>query len=130
MMKTLSIFLALINSLLAGLLLTYTLSSNEIHQSGTLWLLAKSFAELSVVFIGVLTWLTIMKTTNPGPVLIGSLYLVVLGAVTIVWTYHLAVLNGQMQYYMAVFGASLMMQGLSSLLGFVGETGNIAPQIQ
>lgn len=129
-MKTLSIFLALINSLLAGLLLTYTLSSNEIHQSGTLWLLAKSFAELSVVFIGVLTWLTIMKTTNPGPVLIGSLYLVVLGAVTIVWTYHLAVLNGQMQYYMAVFGASLMMQGLSSLLGFVGETGNIAPQIQ
>lgn len=130
-MKTISIFLALINSLLAGLLLTYTLSSNEIHQSGTLWLLAKSFAELSVVFIGALTWLTSMRTINPGPLLIGSLYLVVLGAVTIVWTYHLAVLNGQMQYYMAVFGASLMMQGISSLLGFAGETGNIAaPQIQ
>jgi len=121
-MKTLSIFLALINSLLAGLLLTYTLSSNEIHQSGTLWLIAKSFAALSVLLIGVLTWLASMKTMNTSPLLIGSLYLVVLGAVTIVWTYHLAVLSGNMEYYMALYGGSLMTQGIASLLGFGVET--------
>ena len=117
-MKTISIFLALINSLLAALLLTYTLSSNEIHQSITFWLLAKSFAALSVIVISMLTWLASTRSINTNPLLIGSLYLVVLGAVTIVWTYHLAVLNGHMEYYMAVFGGSLMTQGIASLLGF------------
>lgn len=117
-MKTISIFLALINSLLAGLLLTYNLSSNEIHQPITVWLLSKSFAALSIVMIGILTWLASTRTTNINPLLIGGLYLVVLGAVSIVWTYHRAVLNGHMEYYMAVFGGSLMTQGIASLLGF------------
>ena len=117
-MKTISIFLALINSLLAGLLLTYTFSSNEIRHSVTLWLLTKSFAALSVIAIGTLTWLASTRETNTNLLLIGWLYLVVLGAVTIVWTYHHAVLNGYMEYYMAVFGGSLMVQGIASLLGF------------
>lgn len=38
-MKTISILLALVNSLFAGLLLAYTLSSFELHEAGTLWLL-------------------------------------------------------------------------------------------
>ena len=54
---------------------------------------------------------------NAGPLLISDLYLVVLGAVTTVWTYHLAVLSGDMEYYMAAFGGSLMTQGIASLLG-------------
>jgi hypothetical protein len=58
--------------------------------------------------------------------LIGGLYLVVLGSVNIVWTYHLAVMSGDMEYYMILFGGSLMMQGLSSLIGFAGKSGNTA----
>jgi len=111
-MKTVSILLALVNSLLAGLLLIYTLSSNEIHESGTLWLLTKSIAALTVIMIGALTWLASVRTAYTGPLLIGGLYLVVLGAVTIVWTYHLAVLSGDMEYYMVAFGGSLMMREL------------------
>jgi len=120
-MKTVSIFLALINSLLAGLLLMYNLSDPQSHESSTLWLLTESLAALSVIVIGALTWYACMAAMNTGPLLIGDLYLVVLGAVTIVWTYHLAVLSGHMQYYMVLFGASLMTQGLSSLLGFNAE---------
>jgi hypothetical protein len=122
MMKTVSLFLALINSLLAGLLLMYNLSSSQFHWPSALWLLAESLAALSVILIGILTWLACMITKGTGPLLIGSLFLVVLGAVTIVWMVHLAVINGHMQYPMAVFGASLMTQGITSLMGFGVES--------
>ena len=117
-MKTISILLALVNALFAGLLLTYTLSNNEIHTADTLWVLAKAVAALSVIVIGTLTWLVSIRAVNAGPLLIGGLYLVVLGAVTMVWTYHIAVLSGDMEYYMVLFGGSLMAQGIASLVGF------------
>ncbi len=122
-MKTISIFLALINSLLAGLLLMYNLSSPRIYGSAILWLLIESLAALSVIMIGILSWLACMRTTGISPsLLIGSLFLVILGAVSIVWTYHLAVINGHMQYHMAIFGVILMAQGITSLLGFGVES--------
>jgi len=124
-MKTVSIFLALINSLLSGLVIMYNLSVFKLHEAGILWFLVESFIDLSVIMIGVLMWFACMREIHSGPVLISGLYLVVLGAVTIVWTYHLAVLSGYMEYYMAIFGASLMAQGLSSLLGFSTESRSI-----
>jgi len=120
-MKTISILLALVNALFAGILLAYSLSSIELHESSTVWLLTKSLAALSVIVIGVLTWLVSTRTMNMAPLLIGGLYLVVVGAVTIVWTYHLAIISGDMEYYMIFFGGSLMMQGVASLLGFGAE---------
>lgn len=117
-MKTMSILLALVNSLLAGLLLTYALSSHEIYEPGIIWLLTKSSAALFVIVVGILTWLASVNMIEAGPLLIGGLSLVVLGAVTIVWTYHIAVISGDMEYYMVIFGGSLMMQGIASLLGF------------
>ena len=117
-MKTISILLALVNSLFAGLLLVFTLSSNQIHITGMLWFLIKSGAAISVILIGLLTWLVGIRALSTGPLLIGSLYMVVLGAVTLVWTYHVAVLSGDMEYYMLLFGASLMTQGIASLVGF------------
>ena len=130
-MKTISILLALVNALFAGLLLTYALSSTEIHESSTMWLLTKSLAALVVILISVLTMLASANTIHSGPLLVGGLCLVVLGAVTIVWTYHLAVLGGDVEYYMVLFGGSLMAQGLASLLGFGGNYGNAAaPQAQ
>ena len=36
-MKTISIFLGLINSLLAGLLIAFSLSGSEIRQAAVLW---------------------------------------------------------------------------------------------
>jgi hypothetical protein len=117
-MKTVSIFLALINSLLAGLVLTYNLSISRLYDVSMFWLLIEFLADLSIIMIGMFTWFACIKTIHSGPVLISGLYLVVLGAVSIVWTYNLAVLSGHIEYYMAVFGGSIMAQGLSSLLGF------------
>lgn len=117
-MKTVSIFLALINSLLAGLVILYNLSVFRLYGTGKFWLLAESIIDISIILISALTWIACMKAIHAGSILISGLYLVVLGAVTIVWTYHLAVLSGHIDYIMAVFGGSIMMQGLSSLLGF------------
>ena len=121
-MKTISILLAMVNTLLAGLLLAHILSTNELTPPGSIWSLTKSVAALSVILIGVITWLASVNAVSSSPLLISGVYLVVLGTVTIVWTYHVAVLSGDIEYYMVIYGGSLMIQGIASLLGFGSDS--------
>jgi hypothetical protein len=121
-MKTISIFLALINSLFAGLLIAMDLSYNGIHETVLWWSLIKLSTAVLIIVIGVSAWLGIMDLVEPSFILLGSLFLVALGPATIVWTLHLALTTGDVEYHMAIYGGSLMMQGLASLLGFAGES--------
>ena len=123
-MKTISIFLALINSLVAGLLIAFILSGSEIRPAAAWWTLMKTLAAFSVIVIGALTWLASMRTVRQGLMSLGSLLLVALGAATIVWTLHLALVTGDAEYYMLVYGGSLIVQGTSSLLGVLEEPRN------
>ena len=123
-MKTLSIFLALVNSLLAGLILAFSLSPTEIAQAGAWWSLTKVTAASSVIFIGVLTWFGSARTIRPGLLALCSLFLVALGSATIVWTFHLALVSGDMEFYMVLYGASLAVQGMASLFGFAADFRN------
>ena len=124
-MKTISIFLALINSLLAGLLIIYSLSESEIHQVVTWWLLIKVLAGLSVIVVGVLTWVGSITTIRASLMALSSLFLVALGAATIMWTLHLALVTSDMEYYMFIYGGSLMIQGAASLFGYSGPSENM-----
>lgn len=124
-MKTISIFLALVNSLLAGLLLAASLTGSEIRQAAAWWLLTKIFTALFVILIGVLTFLGSIRSITAGILPLGSLFLVALGAATIVWTIHLSIMSGDMEFYMVVYGGSLIMQGMASLFGFAGEPRNL-----
>lgn len=124
-MKTISIFLALINSLLAGLLIVFSLSGSEIHQAAAWWLLTKVLIGLSIIVVGALTWIGSMRTIKPGLVALGSLFLVAIGAATVMWTLHLGLVTGDMEYYMFIYGGSLMMQGIASLFGYSGTSGNM-----
>jgi hypothetical protein len=124
-MKTVSIFLSLINSLLAGVILLASVTGNELHDATLLWLLTKILATLGIIATGVLTWLGILSAVRPGLLTLSSLSLVALGAATAVWTLHLAMLTGDMEYYMILYGGSLMMQGAASLFGFAAESGNV-----
>jgi len=124
-MKTISIFLALVNSLLAGVLLFITLTSNEVHQAEFLWLLTKSLAATGVIVIGILTWLEVMRSMNPSVMALGSIFLVILGTATTMWTLHIALVTGDMEYHMIVYGGSIMMQGMASLFGTGDESRNI-----
>jgi hypothetical protein len=121
-MKTISIFLALINSLLAGLLIIYSLSGSEFHQAAAWWLLIKLLAGLSVITAGLLTWIGSIRTVKPSLMALSSLFLVALGAATIMWTLHLGLVTDDMEYYMFIYGGSLMMQGTASLFGYSGTS--------
>jgi len=124
-MKTISIFLALINSLLAGLLIVFSLSGNEIHQAAAWWLLVKLTVGLSIIVVGGLTWVGSIRTIRPGLMALGSLFLVAIGAATVMWTLHLGLVTGDMEYYMFMYGGSLMAQGASSLFGYSGTSENM-----
>ncbi|MEO5887613.1 MAG: hypothetical protein ABIQ77_08115 [Anaerolineales bacterium] len=124
-MKTISIFLALVNSLLAGLLMAYSLSGSEIRQAAVWWSFTKVLAGLSVIVIGALMWFGTIGTVRPALMSLGSLSLVALGAATVVWTLHLALVTGDMEYYMIMYGGSLIMQGAASQFGNPGEPRNM-----
>src|SRR5512133_1597188 len=93
-MKTISIFLALVNLLMAGLILAFSLSPSELEQAERWWSLVKIVAAFSVILIGVLTWLGSTGSINSGLIALCSMFLVALGAATIVWTFHLALVTG------------------------------------
>jgi hypothetical protein len=124
-MKTISIFLALVNSLLAGLILAFTLSPTEMAQTAVWWSFAKIVAACTVILVGMLTWLGSARTISQGLLSLCSLYLVALGAGTVVWTFHLALMSGDLEFYMIVYGGSLIVQGMASLFGFAGDSRNI-----
>ncbi len=124
-MKTISIFLALVNSLLAGLILAFSLSPTQIGQAAAWWSFTKIVAACSVILVGVLTWLGSARTISAGLTSLCSLFLVALGAATIVWTFHLALVTGDMEFYMIIYGGSLIVQGMASMFGFAGDSRNI-----
>jgi hypothetical protein len=124
-MKTISIFLALINSLLAGLLIMASFSSSEIRQVASWWLLTKLLVGISVIIIGIMTWIGNMTHLKQNIVALASVYLVALGAATVVWTFHLAQVTGDMEYHMIVYGGSLFVQGVALLLSMSQPSGNI-----
>ena len=124
-MKTVSIFLSLINSLLAGVILMASLTGSELQDATILWLLTKILAALGIIVTGVLTWLGTLSAVRPGWLAISSLSLVALGAAAAVWTLHLAMVTGDMEYHLVLYGGSLMIQGAASLFGFAEESRNI-----
>ena len=127
-MKTISIFLALVNSLLAGLILAFSLSPTEMSQAAAWWSFTKIVAACSVILVGVFTWLGSARTVSAGLTSLCSLFLVALGASTIVWTFHLALTTGDIEFHMIVYGGSLIVQGMASVFGFAEDSGNVTSQ--
>ena len=124
-MKTFSIFLALVNALLAGLILAFSLSPTELAQAKAWWSLAKVTAASSVIFVGGLTWLGSVRALRTGLMALCSLFLVSLGVATMVWSFHLVLVSGDMEYYMVLYGGSLALQGMASLFGFADDSRNV-----
>ena len=121
-MKTISIFLALVNSLLAGLILAFSLSPTELHHTETWWSLTKVIAASCVILVGLLTWFGSARLVRAGLMALCSLFLVALGAATVVWTFHLALVRGDRELYMVCYGVSLAVQGMASLFGFADDS--------
>jgi 4-amino-4-deoxy-L-arabinose transferase-like glycosyltransferase len=124
-MKTISIFLALINALMAGLILVFSLSATDLRQAETWWSLTKITAAGCVILIAMITWMGSAHTTNPGVMALCSLFLVALGAAVVVWTFHLVLVTRDVEFYMVMYGGSLAVQGMASLFGFADDSRNV-----
>ncbi len=119
-MKTISILLALVNSLAAGLVITSSVTQVEtIRQAASLWLLTKVLSNLGVIASGILIWVAAGRTTRQSLVVMASLFLVALGSASSVWSIHLALVNGVLKDAMLLYGGSLMAQGSSSIWSVV-----------
>ena len=116
-MKTISIFLALINSLLAGLLITWLISSVDFQTSPLWWSMLRILVASSIILIGFLTWIDSIVSMNSGVIALSSLVLVAIGAGTLVWIFQRALLIGDMKYYMVIYGVSIFVQGIALLFG-------------
>jgi hypothetical protein len=124
-MKTISIFLALVNSLLAGLMLASAFSPAGISRAAAGWAFLKIVTASLVILVGVLTFLGSAHENHSGLIAVCSLFLTALGAAIIVWTFHLELVSGDLEYHLIVYGGSLIVQGMASLFGFVGNPGSI-----
>ncbi len=125
-MKTISIFLALVNALLAGLLIAASVSPTGFSPTERWWLVTKTTAAAAVILVGVITWLGSAHPLRAGLIPLCSLFLVALGAATTVWTLHLALVSGNMEFHMVVYGGSLAVQGMASLFGFAEDSRSVA----
>ena len=125
-MKTLSIFLALVNSLLAGLILAFSLSPSELLQTDAWWSLTKITAATSVILAGVLTWFGSARPVRASLMGLCSLFLVALGAASLVWAFHLVLVSGDLRFFMVLYGGSLAVQGMASLFGFASDPRTVA----
>jgi hypothetical protein len=116
-MKVISIFLGLINSLLAGLLITFLITSAGFPIAMAWWSVLRIMLALFIIFVSLFSWASMIVPVQPVMLALGSLFLVGIGPATMVWTFQKASLTGHIEYYMLVYGASLFVQGCSLLLG-------------
>lgn len=125
-MKVLSIFLALVNSLLAGVVLLSCISVSNLRWDGLGWLSARVATGVLVILAGILTFRDGTQPTGPGKMLVTGLMLILLGAGSAMWGVHLSIISGDVKNVMILFGGSLTLQGIASVVGLAGEAGHSA----
>lgn len=115
-MKTLSILLAWINSLAAGIVIAASLPAVQINRpAASMWNATKVVVSVCIITAGILTWIAAARSTNQSLVFITGLFLVGLGTASAVWTIHLALSSGSFKDHMFLYGGSLAAQGAASL---------------
>jgi hypothetical protein len=124
-MKVLSILLALVNSLVAGLVLLSCISVSNLSWDGIGWLAVRVATGVLVILAGILTFRDGAQPIGPGMMLMAGLSLVLLGTGSVMWGLHLSILSGDVKNVMILFGGSLVLQGIASIVG-LQESGGIA----
>jgi hypothetical protein len=116
-MRIVSILLALVNSLLAGLVMLSCLTASNMSLDSLSWTIIRVLSGIFVIFIGLLTFLDCIQPVSPRKVLFSGLLLVVLGSASVVWGVHLSVISGDVKNAMLAYGGSLLVQGITSVWG-------------
>ena len=124
-MKVLSILLAVVNSLVAGLVLLSCVSVSNLGWDGLGWLAVRVATGVLVILSGILTLRDGTQGIGPEKMLATGLLLVLLGTGSAMWGVHLSIVNGDIKNVMILFGSSLVLQGIASIVG-LRESGDMA----
>lgn len=124
-MKVLAILLALVNSLMAGLVLLSCISASNLRWDGFGWLAVRVATGVLVILTGMLTFRDGTRGIGSGKMLAAGLLLVLLGTGSAMWGLHLSIVSGDVKNVIILFGGSLVLQGIASILG-LGESEGIA----
>jgi hypothetical protein len=116
-MKVVSILMALINSLTGGLLILSCVSASE----SLGWITLKTGAGIIAIYFGILTFKDSVQPIRRSRILLGGLFLVIVGVSAVAWGIHWSIISGDMKNTVLLFGGSLFMQGLASVLGMEGS---------
>jgi hypothetical protein len=120
-LKTISILLALVNSLGAGVVIAASLPAIQVlRPASAIWNATKVTFSLGIILAGILTWVAAARLTNRGLIFVAGLFLVSLGTASAVWTVHLALGSGNIKDHMLLYAGSLVAQGASSLWALLG----------
>ena len=124
-MKVLSILLALVNSLVAGVVLLSCVSSvGNLSWDGIGWLTVRVATGIAIIIIGAITFRDGARPIGLGVMLMAGLLLILLGTGSAMWGLHLTLISGDVKNVMILFGGSLVLQGFASVTG-LRESGNL-----
>lgn len=123
-MKVISILLALVNSLIAALVLLSCMSVTSLGWNELGWLAVRVATGATVIAIGFLTFRDGVQSIGPGKMLMAGLLLVLLGMGSVMWGLHLSIMSGDVKNVMLLFGGSLVLQGIASVVG-LGDSGKL-----
>jgi hypothetical protein len=112
-MKVISILLAFINSLIGALLILSCVSAGEALG----WIAFKTGAGILAIYFGILTFKDSIQSVSQGRMLLSGLVLVIVGVSALAWGIHWSIVSGDMKNTILLFGSSLFLQGLTSILG-------------
>jgi hypothetical protein len=112
-MKVISILLAYINSLIGALLILSCVSAGEAMG----WIVFKSGAGILAIFFGLLTFKDSIQSTRQSRILLSGLFLVIAGVSALAWGIHWSINSGDVKNTILLYGGSIFLQGLTSLLG-------------
>jgi hypothetical protein len=116
-MKVVSILMALVNSLTGGLLILSCVSASE----SLGWITLKTGAGIVAIYFGILVFKDSVQPISQSRMLSGGLFLVIVGVSAVAWGIHWSIISGDMKNTVLLFGSSLFIQGLASVLGMAGS---------
>jgi hypothetical protein len=116
-MKVISILLAFLNSLIGGLLILSCVSAGE----SLGWVSFKSGAGLLAVYFGIMTFKDNLQPIRQSRILLNGIALIVIGISAVAWGIHWSITSGDTKNTVILFGGSLFVQGLTSVLGIEAD---------
>lgn len=115
-MKTISMFLGLMNALVTVIFLIITVDPQNARLEHPMWVLAKMGAGAFVIAVCYLAWVSCIRVVDVRTLALCGLALTMLGVATTTWVVQVGIIRGDMLMKLTVYGFSITVQGIAVLL--------------